>query len=430
MLHPAAPDAMSESEEAAGLSAPAADPAFTATGPVEPEAPKFRARHVLMRRLADVVCLPESRINAFERAVTADLLVEMLREAEPADRVRVARRLSILAEVPNSLVRLLIVDEIDVARPLIEECEALSDADLLYCARHGRSAHRVVLAARKGLPSILSEELVDGIDIPVIEALLRNLRAVISQPALESAVALSQTHANLIPLILRRPELRPSSAYVLFWWADADTRRTILSRFGVNREIMQDMASDVFAMAAAENWQDPTSRKALQFIERRQRNRAAIEKSPYASLEAAIADAAERGMTRKMAEEISYMSGLKPSTGAKLLRDAGGEGLAVLCKATGMSKKALRALWRALRRPLRDADGKVHPDLANVLIAYDMLAVDRAQTVLRYWNWSLSSALTHVMLRALSRGEEMDMDGLSVPQRAAMLAFSADLKSN
>ncbi len=111
MLHPAAPDAMSESEEAAGLSAPAADPAFTATGPVEPEAPKFRARHVLMRRLADVVCLPESRINAFERAVTADLLVEMLREAEPADRVRVARRLSILAEVPNSLVRLLIVDE-------------------------------------------------------------------------------------------------------------------------------------------------------------------------------------------------------------------------------------------------------------------------------------------------------------------------------
>jgi uncharacterized protein (DUF2336 family) len=279
------------------------------------------------------------------------------------------------------------------------------------------------------LPAILSEELVDGIDIPVTEALLKNLRATISQPALESAVALSQTHTSLIPLILRRPELRPSSAYVMFWWADADVRRTILSRFGVNREIMQDMASDVFAMAAAEKWQDPLSRKALQFIERRQRNRSAIEKSPYVSLEAAIADAAERGMTRKMAEEISYMSGLKPSTGAKLLRDPGGEGLAVLCKATGLSKKALRALWRALRRPMRDEHGRMHPDLANVLTAYDMLAVDRAQTVLRYWNWSLSSALTHVMLRALSRGEEMDMDGLSVPQRAAMLAFSADLRS-
>ena len=279
MVHPAASEAASPSEEITGPSAPAADPAFDA-GMAEPaelsDKPKFRARHILMRRLADVVCLPESRINAFERAVTADLLVEMLREAELADRARVSKRLSILAEVPNSLVRLLIVDEIEAARPLIEDCDALNDADLLYCARHGRSAHRVALASRKGLPAILSEELVDGIDIPVIEALLKNLRATISQPALESAVALSQTHATLIPLILRRPELRPSSAYVLFWWADADVRRTILSRFGVNREIMQDMASDVFGMAAAENWQDPLSRKALQFIERRQRNRAAM----------------------------------------------------------------------------------------------------------------------------------------------------------
>jgi uncharacterized protein (DUF2336 family) len=67
--------------------------------------------------------------------------------------------------------------------------------------------------------------------------------------------------------------------------------------------------------------------------------------------------------------------------------------------------------------------------LATVIITYDMLAVDRAQTVLRYWNWSLSSALTHVMLRSLSRGEEIELEGLSVPQRAAMLAFAQDLKT-
>src|SRR5262249_41734126 len=150
-------------------------------------------------------------------------------------------------------------------------------------------------------------------------------------------------------------------------------RRQILSRFGVNREVMQDMAADVFAMAAEEKWQDAMSRKALQFIERRQRNREALKKSPYKSLEAAIADAAQAGMTRKMAEEISYLSGIKPSTGAKLLRDRGGEGLAVLCKATGLSKRALRALWKALRRPMRNADGTTHPHLAEVLVTYDLL---------------------------------------------------------
>ena len=394
----------------------------------EASSPKNQARHVLLKRLADVVCLPESRINAFERAVTADLLVEMLRESALHDRMRVARRVSILSEIPNSLIRMLITDDADVARPLIEDCDSLSDADLHYCARFGNRHHHMLLATRKELPGVLCEYLIDSEDVPVIETLLKNPRARLSQPALEAAVAMSQTHPQLIPLIMKRAELRPSSAYVMFWWADADCRRQILTRFAVNREIMQDMASDVFAMMAAEKWQDPLARKALQFIERRQRNREALEKSPYTSLEAAIAEAARLGMTRHMAEEISYMSGIKPATGAKIMRDHGGEGLAVLCKATGLSKKALRALWKALRRPLRTSEGVMHPHLAEVLITYDILAVDRAQTVLRYWNWSLSSALTHVMLRAISSGEDVDLDSLSVPQRAAMLAFAQDLK--
>lgn len=406
-----------------------ADGAAVAEAPAAEVAPKRQARLTLTRRLADVVCLPESRINAFERAVTADLLVEMLAEADAAARARVARRLSLLSEAPWSLVRLLIVDEPEVARPLIEDCESLSDADLNYCVKRGAEAHHLLLAGRKDLPPLIAEGLIETGRAPVIEVLLKNMRASLSQPAVEAAAALSREHPHLIPLLLKRPEMRPSSAYVLFWWANAECRRLILTRFAVNREIMQDMASDVFAMMAAEKWQDPLARKALQFIERRQRNREALKKSPYDSLEAAIAEAAKTGMTRVLAEEISYLAGLKPATGAKLMRDPGGEGLAVMCKATGLSRKALRALWKALRRPMRDAGGQIHPDLANVLVTYDVLATDRAQTVLRYWNWSLSSALTHAMLRTIASGVDVDYESLSVPERAAMLAFAQDLQA-
>lgn len=393
---------------------------------LEPEVAS-QARQTLLKRLADVVCLPETRVNSFERAVTADLLVEMLREAQTPERRRVAKRISGLSEVPNSLARLLLVDDIEVAALLIENCETLSEADLYYCARNATLAHQQKLAARKDIGPILSEVLTETADVTVVEALLKNPRAVLSQTAIEAAVALSQKAPELTGLIIRRPELRPSSAYVMFWWAEAEVRRTILSRFAVNREIMQDAASDVFSMAAHEGWQDPLSRKALQFIERRQRNREATNRSPYESLEAALSEAATRGLTRQAAEEISYLSGIKPSTGAKILRDKGGEGLAVLCKATGLKKASLRNLWQALRRPL-EKEGDIHPDLARVLLVYDLLAVDRAQTVLRYWNWALSSALTPVMLRAISTGEGLDMEQLTVPERAALLAFAEDLK--
>ena len=384
-----------------------------------------RARAALLKRLADVLCLPASRINAFERSVTADLMVEMLRDAVVGEREKVARRLANLAEMPGVLVRLLLRDELPVARALLENSPSLSDADLINCLYNASQDHRRLIAVRRGVSEVVADALVDMDETAVTELLLKNELVRFSHQGLENIVAATRDNPHLIPLLLKRPELRPSHAYVMFWWSDAEARRTILQRFAVSREILQDAVGDVFPLASAEGWQDPLSRKALQFIERRQRNRAAIAKSPYDSLEAAVA-AAQNGMTRETAEEISYLSGLKPMTGAKIFTDPGGEPLAILCKATGLPRAAVRALWRGLRRPETDDAGAVAPGLERVLAAFDTVAVDRAQTVLRYWNWSLSSAMTPALLKAIREGDEAAVDEYSVPQRAAMLALSRD----
>ena len=384
----------------------------------------FRARHALLKRLADVVSLPASRINAFERAVTGDLLVEMLRLASAEDRKRVAARLAPLAELPNVLARMLLRDEPEVAGLLIEQCASQSDADLVACARDASVEHRFLMASRRALSEVVTETLLSFGESRVIEAVLRNTTARLSQVAIEGVVSLSRSDRDLCAHLLKRPELRPSGAYVMFWWCAPDDRRTILQRFAVSREVMQEVAEDVFAMAAGENWADPVARKALQFIERRQRNRGAIEKSPYDSLEHAIETAAADGLTRDLATEIAYLSGLKPVTGAKILGDPGGEPLAILCKATGLTKSNLTGLWRSMRRSEQAADGSPDPAWERVQVTYDMLAVDRAQTVLRYWNWSLSSALTPALLRAIRDGEEEGLDDYSPPERAAMLALA------
>ncbi len=390
------------------------------TSPAE----SFRARHALLKRLADVVSLPASRINAFERAVTGDLLVEMLRLASPDDRRRVAARLAPLVELPNALARMLLRDEPDIAGLLIEQCASLSDADLVACARDATAEHRTLMAGRRGLSEVVSETLLSFGEGPVIEAVLRNTTARLSQVAVEGVVSLSRIERGLCQHLLKRPELRPSGAYVMFWWCSPEERRTILQRFAVSREVMQEVAEDVFPMAAEEGWQDPVSRKALQFIERRQRNRAAIAKSPYGGLEQAVAAAAQNGLTRELATEVAHLSGVKPITGAKILGDPGGEPLAILCKATGLSRGDLGGLWRSMRRPETAQDGSPDPVWERVQVTYEMLAVDRAQTVLRYWNWSLSSALTPALLRAIRDGEEEALDDYSAPERAAMLALA------
>ncbi len=79
-----------------------------------------------------------------------------------------------------------------------------------------------------------------------------------------------------------------------------------------------------------------------------------------------------------------------------------------------------------MRRPETTPDGAVHPDWERVQTTYEMLAVDRAQTVLRYWNWSLSSAMTPQLMKAIRDGDEAALDEYSAPERAAMMALSED----
>jgi uncharacterized protein (DUF2336 family) len=394
------------------MSQPAPHTEFDTPEADEAPAPQFRSRGALLRRLADVVCLPSSR-------------VDMLREASPAERKKVAHRLAGLTEIPASLVRLLLRDEVDVAEELLVHCASLSDADLLDCARMTHLEHRRLIALRRGVSEVVSDTLIEFGEIVVLECLLRNETARLSNAGVEAIVASTRGDSRITATLLRRPELRPAHAYVLFWWADTDTRKAILQRFAVSREVLQEAASDIFPLAAAEDWQDPLTRKALQFIERRQRNRAALARSPFASLEEAVA-AGQSELTREIAEEISYLSGLKPMTGAKIFTDPGGEPIAILCKATGLPRQAVRALWRGLKRSETERSGEPSEALQRVLETYDSIAVDRAQTVLRYWNWALTSALTPALLRAIRDGDEDSLDEYSAPQRAAMLAFSKE----
>ncbi|MBV9509136.1 MAG: DUF2336 domain-containing protein, partial [Caulobacteraceae bacterium] len=207
--------------------------------------PPSRARAALLKRLADVVCLPSSRVNAFERSMISDLLVEMLRESEVQDRVRVGRRLCNLVDVPPVLLRLMLRDAIEVAGPLLETSTALTDADLVDCARHASAEHRRLIAMRRGIGELVCQAIVEPLEAPVIEVLLRNSEARLGADSLEVLVAETRAAPRLAPLLLRRPELRPSHAYVLFWWAGTEARTTILQRFAVSREVLQEAAGDV-----------------------------------------------------------------------------------------------------------------------------------------------------------------------------------------
>ena len=361
-------------------------------------------RRQLAKRLADVICIPESQLAPQERHMAGDVLVELLREADIELREGVAKRLVMLNEAPRTILVILAKDDLQVARHILEKSRSLTDSDLIQIARKVSKEHRKVLAQRRNITDSVVDVLVEFLEEEVVETALLNKSANFSETALQRILRMSRNHHRYVELLLPRDELRPSHGLTMFWWAQSKERRKILKRFSIARTVLQDSCADLYPLAAENGWSDSSVRKALQFIERRQRNRAAIDRSQYEGLEAALEEAERDGLTREITQEISYMAGVKPATGAQILTDMSGESIAILCKAPGLKREYVSKIWRALKRPTVDENGDEHPDLTRIIAVYDEISTDKAQTVLRYWNWSLTSSLNADVLRHIKDG--------------------------
>ncbi len=366
--------------------------------------PPGTVRRSLAKRLSDVICIPSSQLPPQERHMAGDVLVELLRDADIELRASVAKRLVMLNEAPRTILVLLAKDDIAVARHVLENSKSLTDSDLIQIARKVSTQHRLMIAQRRKISDAVVDVLAEFLEEEVVETLLKNKGANFSETAIQRILTVSRQHQPYVDLLIKRDEVRPSHGLTMFWWAHAKNRKTILHRFGVTRAVLQQTCADLYPRAAAEGWNDEPVRKALQFIERRQRNRAAMARSKYETLEAAVEEAARVGMDRELADEIAYIAGIKPATGAQILSDKTGEPLAILCKAPGLRRKHLSMLWRSLKRPEVMADGSPNPLLENVISVFDAISTDNAQTVLRYWNWSLTASLTPDVLRYIKRG--------------------------
>lgn len=381
-------------------------------------------RRQLSKRLADVICIPASQLTPQERHMAGDVLVELLRTADAKLRESVAKRLVMLNEAPRTILVILAKDDIQIARHVLEESKSLTDSDLIQIARKVSGEHRAVIARRRKVSDAVVDALVEFLEEDVVEALLKNKQSHFSETAIQRILTVSRSHQPYVELLVKRDELRPSHGLTMFWWASQENRKKILHRFAVTRNVLQESCADLFQKAAAEGWSDAGVRKALQFIERRQRNRAAITRSSFEGLEDAINAAEAHGMTRKLTEEISYMAGIKPATGAQILTDKGGEAIAILCKAPGLKREYIEKLWRSMKRPVHDADGGTHPSLERVLAAYNTISTDKAQTVLRYWNWSLTASLNADVLRYIKNGVIPREEEFGAAAITAALVFS------
>ncbi|RYE36084.1 MAG: DUF2336 domain-containing protein, partial [Hyphomicrobiales bacterium] len=164
-------------------------------------------RDQLFRNMAKLFSFVSDRCDD-EQVVQYDEALCLLAElVEVEARAHVAKILAPLQRAPGTVVVKLANDDIEVARPLLEFSNVLSDDDLIDIIEKQSEAHRAAIAGRALVTERVSEAVVEHGDASSVIKLVRNANAEIGRTALEKLVERASHDAAIAEDLRNRAEI-------------------------------------------------------------------------------------------------------------------------------------------------------------------------------------------------------------------------------
>jgi len=348
------------------------------------------ARILMARKLADLIVLPVGYLDANERSLTGDILVQVLDKVDYDLRIAIAERVAGVPEIPENLLIALLTDTPDVAEPILTRTDDLSDALLITCARQGEPAHRKLIARRFGLSTAVCDAVLEFDEPDTAKLLMRRDDCVLSQTAIEKLVSRSTVDEQFQQLLIERRELEPAHGFMLFWWVNSEGRKRLLSRFALDRSQIQDALRPLYPVIALMEQPDPLVEEILTLNERRHRPRGLDGETVSMDVVKRTLALSRQYPSGEIIEALSMIAGISTELTARILRDPGGEPYAVLCKSLGVPRlEFLEFLATSGAGIYDDGSGTMLGEdrAEDLLDVFDRMARDTSRAILRYWDW-------------------------------------------
>jgi len=163
----------------------------------------------MARLITDLFLAESERYSDEEIALFDDVLARLTAEIEVSARALLARRLAPLTNAPPNVIRMLALDEADVACPVLAQSERLDDTTLLRCAKTKGNEHLLAIAGRRWLSQAITDVLVERGDRQVALTTAKNPGANISPSGFAALVSRSRDDDGLAEAVGARAEIPP-----------------------------------------------------------------------------------------------------------------------------------------------------------------------------------------------------------------------------
>lgn len=189
------------------------------------------SRRALLREVTDVFAEHEQENDASKVAKLDQVLSSVVGEFSREVRAELAAKLGPSRVPLGSTVEKLALDDIDIARPILEQSAALSEAHLLAVISQKTQDHLLAVTRRNDISEKVSHALVEKGDDRVVVSLLENTSAKIAPRTHEMVTELAQNRPVLYAPFVRRQDVPLELLNDVYLEVEGELRREILARY-------------------------------------------------------------------------------------------------------------------------------------------------------------------------------------------------------
>ena len=199
-----------------------------------------------LRRVTDLFLSTADACSDRELMLFDDVMVRLTEEIEISVRAALSRRLAMIPNAPQNLIRKLAADQaIDVAGPVLRDSPRLDDDTLVANARSASQDHLLAISQRGSVSEVVTDVLVERGDRTVVLSTVKNAGARFSDGGHTILVERSKDDDEIAVGVWSRQDIPHHHLLKLFTVASENVRRTLESVNRHQTNLIRDMVVDV-----------------------------------------------------------------------------------------------------------------------------------------------------------------------------------------
>jgi uncharacterized protein (DUF2336 family) len=329
----------------------------------------------VLQRITDLFVTNSDRLSREQIELFGGVMSRLVEEVDVTVRAAFGERIAAMPLVPSGVVRELALDDaIEVAGPILRQCEQIGDEVLVETATTKSQNHLLAISQRRSIPESVTDVLVERGNQEVAVSTAGNAGAKFSEFGYSTLVRRAETDGNLAACVWRRPEIPRQHLLALFAAASQVVRQELQS-------IDPHRAQEIGTMIGRAG--DELQERSREHSAQHEAARLEVELLRDAGIlsEAEVFAFARDGKFDQTSVALSLLCDLPIGLVERAMVHDKCDQLLVLAKSIDLSFDTVKAI-ASIRAGGNDGVG---PDIRQAAMSYGRLRPETARKVIRYY---------------------------------------------